>query len=172
MAADTVDVVMEQLGRTGRSPTARLRLHGCATSGQPDDDHLTRRFGTDAEQVRQLVDEEPDLAQPLVPGLAYLTAEAVHAARHEMATTLIDVLTRRTRAHLEDRAACLAAAPDVADLLARELGWTPARAGAEVAAYAALCDAELAASTVPDARHGGVTGIDRDLVTRPTSSPT
>ena len=42
----------------------------------------------------------------------------MYAARHEMATTLIDVLTRRTRAHLFDRPATLAAAPDVADLLA------------------------------------------------------
>ena len=153
MAADTVDAVMEQLGRTGRSPTVRLRLHGCTTSGQPGDDHLSRRFGTDAEQVRRLADDEPDLARPLVPGLAYLRAEAVHAARHEMATTLIDVLTRRTRAHLEDRAACLAAASDVAELLAGELGWDASRTRAELASYIELCDAELAAAAVPDARH-------------------
>jgi glycerol-3-phosphate dehydrogenase len=153
MAADTVDVVMEQLGRTGRSPTARLRLHGCASGPPAGDDHLARRFGTDADRVRRLAAADPDLARPLVAGLTYLRAEAVHAARDEMANTLIDVLARRTRAHLEDRAACLAAAPDVAELLARELGWDVARTDAEVAAYVALCDAELAAAVVPDARH-------------------
>ena len=56
-------------------------------------------------------------------GQPYLRAEAVYAARHEMATTLDDVLVRRTRAHLFDRAATLAAAPAVAELLAEELGW-------------------------------------------------
>jgi glycerol-3-phosphate dehydrogenase len=153
MAADTVDVVMKRLGRRGRSPTARLRLHGCVPSGRPGVDHLTRRFGTDADQVRRLVDADPGLARPLVPGLAYLRAEAVYAARHEMATTLVDVLARRTRAHLEDRAACLAAASAIAELLAGELGWDARRTSSEVTAYVALCDAELAAATVPDARH-------------------
>jgi glycerol-3-phosphate dehydrogenase len=153
MAADTVDVVMDRLGRSGRCPTARLRLHGYTSTGTFEDDHLTRRFGTDADHVRRLADDDPDLARPLVPGLAYLRAEAVHAARHEMATTLIDVLARRTRAHLEDRAACLAAASDVAELLGRELRWDARRTTAEVAAYVTLCDAELAAATVPDARH-------------------
>jgi glycerol-3-phosphate dehydrogenase len=152
MAADTVDVVMAQLGRTGRSPTARLRLHGWTPAAAAGDDHLTRRFGTDADRVRRLTEEEPDLARPLVPGLTYLRAEAVYAARGEMATTLVDVLTRRTRAHLKDRAACLHAAPDVAALLGRELDWTEARAHAEVAAYVALCDAELAAALSPDSR--------------------
>jgi glycerol-3-phosphate dehydrogenase len=44
-----------------------------------------------------------------VAGQPYLRAEAVYAVRHEMATTLDDVLVRRTRAHLFDRAAALAA---------------------------------------------------------------
>ena len=41
--------------------------------------------------------------EPLVPGLPYLRAEAIHAVRAEMATTLDDVLSRRTRARLLDR---------------------------------------------------------------------
>ena len=89
----------------------------------------------------------PSLAEPLVPGLRYLRAEAVHAARHEMATTLVDVLARRTRAHLHDRAACLAAAPDIAELLGRELGWTAGEVARQVDEYRAMCAAELAAAT-------------------------
>jgi glycerol-3-phosphate dehydrogenase len=57
------------------------------------------------------------------------------------------VLTRRTRAHLEDRAACLAAVEQVATLLAGELGWDADRTSAELAAYRALCDAEIEAAT-------------------------
>ena len=47
-----------------------------------------------------------------------------------MATTLDDVLSRRTRARLLDRAAAVAAAPAVAALLAGELGWDDDEVGA------------------------------------------
>ena len=60
-------------------------------------------------------------------GLPYLRAEAVYAARHEMATTVDDVLARRTRARLQARDASAAAAADVAALLAAELGWSDGR---------------------------------------------
>ncbi len=79
-----------------------------------------------------------------MPGLPYLRAEAVYAVRHEMATTLADVLTRRTRAHLFDRAATLAAAPDVAHLLAAELGWDVAEGERQLADYRELVARELA----------------------------
>ena len=61
-----------------------------------------------AAEVEALVAADPSLGEPLVPGLPYLRAEAVYAVRHEMATTLDDVLLRRTRAHLLDRAGGLA----------------------------------------------------------------
>ena len=85
--------------------------------------HLGDRYGSLATTIDELIAKDADLGTPLVPTLPYLRAEAVYAARYEMATTLEDVLARRTRAHLLDRAATLAAAPDVADLLAKELGW-------------------------------------------------
>ena len=89
----------------------------------------------------------PISAEPLVPGLPYLRAEAVYAARHEMATTLDDVLARRTRPTCSTATATLAAAPDVADLLAGELGWDaaetrpPARRLPELAAQDGEADA-------------------------------
>ena len=103
--------------------------------------------------VLGLIDADPSLGEPLVPGLRYLRAEAVFAVRHEMATTLIDVLTRRTRAHIQHRAACLVAAPAVAGLLAAELGWDGDETVAQIDAYRRLCDAELAAAARPDSRH-------------------
>ena len=68
----------------------------------------------------------------------------MYAARHEMATTLEDVLVRRTRAHLFDRPATLAAAPDVAALLADELGWDDAETARQLGAYGELVAAEEA----------------------------
>ncbi len=156
MAEDTVREAGRQLGWSRwsrwshRCRTARLRLHGADGLGRIDpgdrDARLLRRYGTDAAEVRALIAFDATLAEPLVPGLSYLRAEGVYAVRHEMATTLIDVLTRRTRAHLEDRAACFAAAPDVARLLAPDLGWDADETSRQIADYRNLCAAEIAAA--------------------------
>ncbi len=151
MAEDTVDVVLQRLGRKARCRTKRLRLLGADGYVAPPEGslaaHLGGRYGTLAGHVEALVATDADLAAPLVPGLPYLRAEAVYAARAEMATTLEDVLARRTRAHLFDRPASAAAAPAVAELLASELGWDGAETARQLAAYQ-----ELVATEEADAR--------------------
>jgi glycerol-3-phosphate dehydrogenase len=154
MAVDAVDKAMEALGRdAGSSPTAHLALVGAPVGptvaprggvlGVPSlRAHLTRRYGTEAPAVADLADADPDLARPLVAGLPYLRAEAVWAVRAEMATTLEDVLARRTRAWLLDRGAAVAAAADVAGVIAPELGWDEERVRAEMAAVAAHAEAD------------------------------
>jgi glycerol-3-phosphate dehydrogenase len=157
MAEDTVDVVVRRLGaplRARRSPTKRLALFGAGKA--PDHPrgsvpaHLHHRYGTAAAEVRALIAFQPDLADPLVEGQPYLRAEAVYAARNEMVTTLDDVLVRRTRAHLFDRPATLAAAPAVAALLAPELGWDDAETERQLERYREICRAEAAAARTPD----------------------
>jgi glycerol-3-phosphate dehydrogenase len=163
MAEDTVDLVADRLGspwRARRSATRRLALLGAGPRGgrghraQPGtiDHHLAQRFGTGADEIRALIAFRPDLGEPLVPGQPYLRAEAVHAVRHEMATTLDDVLVRRTRAHLFDRSAALAAAPAVAALLADELGWTRDETERQLEDYRRRCEAEESAGV----QHGDV----------------
>ena len=149
MASDTVDVVTRRLGVRARSRTKRMALLGAEGFRRPPashpDAHLSRRYGSEAAEVKALIALDASLAEPLVPGQQYVRAEAVHAVRQEMATTLVDVLARRTRAHLHDRAACVAAAPDVAELLGRELRWNADEVARQVADYRAMCAAELAA---------------------------
>ena len=139
MAEDTVDEVVTLLGRQARCRTRGLTLLGAAgfTEAEPGTPaaHLGDRYGTEAATITGLTAADTSLAEALVPGLPYVRAEAVYAVRHEMATTLVDVLTRRTRAHLFDRAATVAAAPDVAQLLATELGWDAAEAERQLADY-------------------------------------
>lgn len=120
-----MDAAQRQLGlRRTRTRTKRLRLLGAAGHRrQPPgslDAHLAGRYGSLASEVRYLVVADPALGRPLVAGLPYLRAEAVYAVRQfgEMAGTVDDVLTRRTRARLQDRSVCVDAAPAVADLLA------------------------------------------------------
>jgi glycerol-3-phosphate dehydrogenase len=99
--------------------------------------HLVATYGADAQSVLALVAQQPSLGPPLVPGLPYLQAEVVYAARYEGAQTLEDVLRRRTRVALEDREGGLAAASDAAALLAAELGWDAARRQRELEGYRA-----------------------------------
>ena len=112
-----------------------------APAGTPQG-HLGGRYGTLATEVQALVAADPSLGEPLVPGLPYLRAEAVYAVRHEMALTLDDVLSRRTRARLQDRAATVAAAPAVAALIAPELGWDDTELAAQVTGFVVACIAE------------------------------
>jgi glycerol-3-phosphate dehydrogenase len=105
-------------------------------------DRLVHRYGADAAAVIALATDDAALAQPLVPGLPYLRAEAVHAARHEMVVTLDDIFARRTRARLLARDATAAAAEDVAALVAPDLGWSDEEQRAQVERYRASVEAE------------------------------
>lgn len=146
MAEDTVEAVLRRVGHGGPSRTRRLPLVGAdgfhRVAPTSAEHHLAHRYGSEAAEVRSLIALDASLGDPLVPGLPYLRAEAVFAVRAEMATTLVDVVCRRTRAHLRDRAATLAAAPSIATLLGGELGWDATETDRQLAAYRALCDAE------------------------------
>jgi glycerol-3-phosphate dehydrogenase len=102
---------------------------------------LAGRYGYAATQVLELAAHEGVLAQPIVPGLPDLLAEARFAAVNEQALTVGDVLLRRTRLGL--LAARDICAPDsevakrVAQTLATELGWDEPRTEAELEAFAA-----------------------------------
>jgi glycerol-3-phosphate dehydrogenase len=155
MAEDAVDAVQRALGVRGRSRTKKLKLVGAEGYEDPPAGsaaaHLAGRYGAEAAEVRALIAFDPSLADPLVPGLPYIRAEAVHAVRREMATTLDDVLARRTRAHLFNRSACLAAAPAVAALIGAELAWDADEIDRQVANYRFLCESEQRASVVTEA---------------------
>jgi len=170
MAADTVDEVMALLGPTGmpnvhgRSRTKKLRLRGAdgydelvkgaarirASVDAATIDHLANRFGGDTHTLLAMIDRDPSLAEPLVPGLPYLKAEARYAARYEMARTLDDILTRRTRARLLARDASAAAAADVAQLVADDLGWDADHQAEQVRRYRELVQNERHAGNLPE----------------------
>ncbi len=153
MAEDAVDAVVDSLpdppAAWRHHPTRRLRLVGAPSRKVPlpGGPHLARRYGTAARAVVALGRADPALDAPLVDGQPYLRAEVVHSVRSEMACHLDDVLMRRTRAHLFDRQATLAAVDDAADLMAAELGWSPDQREAEVDRYRQICSHEEEAVT-------------------------
>ncbi|MGF3218310.1 glycerol-3-phosphate dehydrogenase/oxidase [Streptomyces albidoflavus] len=136
-----VDKVMALLGRKGRSRTANLPLLGgagydaeavAASGGLAA--HLGERYGTEARFVGDLIAEDPSLAEPVVAGQPYTKAEVVYAARAELARSVDDVLSRRTRARLFARDASAEAAA-VGAILGRELNLTEAEVDRSVTAY-------------------------------------
>jgi glycerol-3-phosphate dehydrogenase len=108
--------------------------------------HLRGRYGGHARALAAMIGAASGLGDVLVPGLPYLRAEAVFAVRYEMASTLDDVLSRRTRAVILDARATIAAAPDVAALIAPELGWDDDERQRQVAAFVAAAQADLDAA--------------------------
>ena len=105
-------------------------------------DHLLNRYGGMIDDLLALIVERPELAQPLEGTDDYLAAEAVYAVTHEAARHLDDVLTRRTRISIETFDRGVAAAPEVARLMAAELGWDQARLDEEVDHYLRRVEAE------------------------------
>jgi glycerol-3-phosphate dehydrogenase len=164
MAEDTVDAVVEVLGRRPLPcVTKNLRLRGAGTTGHAPARtagvdrghsactdgaatlaaHLAGRYGTETPDVLAVADGLPELLDPLVPGLHYLEAEAVYAVREEMACSVADVLDRRTRASLRDARGAADAALRVATLIGPTLGWDERRVQQEAQKYAGSLRAEL-----------------------------
>jgi glycerol-3-phosphate dehydrogenase len=137
MAEDAVDQAqtMASLAKR-RCTTAHLQIHG--STKQAINSPSLSVYGTDAAAVQDLANLEPALAEKIHPELPYIKAEVVWAAREEMARTVEDVLSRRTRGLLLGARASIEAAPVVADLLAPELGRDEAWKQKGVADYKAV----------------------------------
>ncbi|HEV3166531.1 MAG TPA: glycerol-3-phosphate dehydrogenase/oxidase [Isosphaeraceae bacterium] len=133
MADDAVTQAATVAGLTPRAcPTESLRLHGWQEDSAPEACEI---YGSESENVRRLLGDDPAWSEPLHPRLPYRAGEAVWAARYELARNVEDVLARRTRALLLDAHASIEAAPRVASLLAAELGRDPAWQQAQVRAF-------------------------------------
>jgi len=166
MAADAVDEIVRRLGDGSRrrslrrTRTRHLQLRGAAgydtlrskaeAAGDQTMIHLLDRYGDEAPAVVALADGDPSLAEPLVPGLPYLRAEAVYAARHEMARSVDDVLSRRTRARLLARDETATLAEEVAALVAPELGWDEGERAQQTATYRARVEHERTVPHLPE----------------------
>jgi glycerol-3-phosphate dehydrogenase len=113
-------------------------------------EHLLRRYGSAIDELLELISRGPSLGEPLDGASDYLAAEIVHAASHEGALHLDDVLTRRTRVSIETFDRGLAAAEPAARLMGDALGWSEEEIRREVDGYAARVQAERDSQEQPD----------------------
>jgi len=117
MAQDAVNAVPLPMGPCR---TKEIPLTGTPTSTVDAPARLIARYGSEAPTIAALGELDPDLAQPVAPGLEVTAAEVVWAVRHEGALDADDVLHRRTRIGLVPRD-LEAARPRVHDLVRRAI---------------------------------------------------
>lgn len=167
MAKDAVDAALHSLGAaapssvTDRIPVVgaegfpalwngRQRLADESGLHVARVEHLLHRYGTLVHELLELVAEEPELGKPLAGAPEYLRVEMHYGASHEGALHLDDLLARRTRISIETFDRGLAAAPEVARIVAPILGWTEDDVAREVQHYTARVKAERQSQQEPD----------------------
>jgi glycerol-3-phosphate dehydrogenase len=120
MAMDVVNKAIE----LGKLPAARCITEGVKIHGYLPgiDEGALGIYGADAEGIRTLMVDEPELNVPVYKGYDYVKAEVIWMVRNEMARSIEDVLSRRMRLLFLDAKGALLLAPEVASLMAEELG--------------------------------------------------
>jgi len=149
LAEQTVDLAVRKLGRTPIAcRTATVRLPGASTDAtdalmatlvhrhglwldNAAAEHLGNAYGTGAEAILSLANQDPTLRERVVPNSPVLRAEVIHAARREMGLTLTDVVVRRTSLGSAGHPGA-AAAQTCAEILGKELNWSAERVSNEI----------------------------------------
>lgn len=137
MGQDVIDQAAMVAGLEEQpSKTEDLRIHGWLKNYDVNDP--LHYYGSDALGIHKLQHENPKLEEPLHANLPYTGAEVIWAVREEMARTIEDVLSRRTRALLLDARASINIAPAVARLMAAELHYSKKWQKQQIEAYTRL----------------------------------
>jgi glycerol-3-phosphate dehydrogenase len=151
MAQDAVDALAPYVSPLKGVRTKSLRLLGVG-EWRPTSErerHLYRRFGEDAKAILDMIRDDPALGTEPIADQSYLAAEFVFSAQNEMVTSLLDLLTRRSRAHLQNAPTTFDAAETVARLVAATLGWGEEEIRRQVDSYRSLAEEEFAAAGLP-----------------------
>ena len=119
-------------GDVGRFPEFSRRMldeHGDLPSALVE--HLARNYGARLDDLVRLLQEDPELSNPVAEDNPAIVAQIVHAVRNEMALTVEDVLFRRTG--LGNVGSPVDQAIDkVGEVMALELGWDEAERTAQI----------------------------------------
>lgn len=154
MAEDTINqaAVLADLPERP-SITRTLRVHGYHTS--PNSLGDLAYYGADAPLIEQLAREQPEYSSRIHERFPNRVAEIVWAVRKEMARTVEDFLSRRTRLLLLDARTSIEMAPRVAEIMASELGRDDSWIQQQIEEYTSLARGYLIPDTEENLRRGG-----------------
>jgi glycerol-3-phosphate dehydrogenase len=112
------------------------------TSGLDDETarHLVETHGPGATKVLEIAHENPELLSRIASETPYLMAEVFYATRYEMALRLIDFMFRRTQLVYRLRDHGRSIVHTVANIMARELGWSAETLAQELSRYERECE--------------------------------
>jgi glycerol-3-phosphate dehydrogenase len=137
MGEDMINYVEKNLHWTHKEPgTASLHIHGYSNDMNWQDPLYF--YGSDAQLLRQQINGTAN--QWLSDELKIHRQQVVWAVQHEMARTVEDVLSRRTRALLLNARESRRIAPEVAAIMAGILGKDKAWEQQQITAYDKLAE--------------------------------
>lgn len=153
MAQDTLDHAVMLSGLDDLPcRTMDLQLHGWCSDVTSLPVGL-KEFGADASIIENWMQENPELRKPIHPNMPYPRALVVWAVRYEQARTVEDILARRTRILFLNARDALEASPQVAELLAHELGRNESWINEQIGSFSALAAGYLPKTKVPYPHH-------------------
>jgi glycerol-3-phosphate dehydrogenase len=121
MAEDVVEKVAMLGGFPERECITRhMPIHGYRMDIDPYNDPMAP-YGIDKENVLALEEENPEWEGFLSEELLIRKSQVIWAVREEMAQTVEDVLARRTRALFLNAGESIRLAPEVAEMMAKEM---------------------------------------------------
>ena len=131
---EMVDAVLKKQGKprshsaTRRAPLpgaiSTIKAKGLMTTANRDMvAHLLSLYGARTPNVLAIVEELPELGEPVVPGQPDIKAQIVYSVRSELARTYVDICRRRTALSMRGNYG-FDALPVVADVLKRYCGWS------------------------------------------------
>lgn len=117
--------VVEKAAMLGGLPereciTRHMPIHGYRMDIDPYNDPMAP-YGLDKENVLALEEDNPEWEGFLSEELQIRKSQVIWAVREEMAQTVEDVLARRTRALFLNAAESIRLAPEVAEMMAKEM---------------------------------------------------
>jgi len=140
MGEDMVNAIERHFGWQGTKPeTAHLKIHGFSQKNDWQDPLYF--YGSDADEIKKRMIGAAD--QWISESLKLHEAQVHWAVEHEMARTVEDVLARRTRALLLDARESIRICPQVASIMAKDLGEDEAWINKEVETYTKLAEQYL-----------------------------
>ncbi|NEP62546.1 MAG: glycerol-3-phosphate dehydrogenase/oxidase, partial [Symploca sp. SIO2G7] len=88
--------------------------------------HLRSLYGTRTSQVLTIINEFPELGEPILAGQPDVKAQIVYSVRSELARTYVDICRRRTALSMRGNYG-FDALPVLAEVLKRYCGWSEER---------------------------------------------
>ncbi len=127
----------------------------CDRLSLPTLDHLFTLYGARTFGLLQLIDDAPELAEPIADGLPDIKAQVVYAVNSEMACTISDICRRRTMMSLQS-AYGLSGLDVIVQTLKDHCGWSEQKCADSVDRYKRL----MAENCIPDYAISDVLGSE------------